>query len=375
MRLKLGVVAASVLVAAFGIAPSASAQSRGPASRDKSNSQFALRRGEPGGPDGVIARQRARTGDCAGALSAFDAAIKITIEPTLRRDRGLCHEKLNHPFPAIDDFRYYLAWRPDAPDGDQIRERLARLEEQAGVGGPSSEAVREQEGDAPVAAASGQGKVRLSVKSTPDDRHQESNVIGPKSGEPSKGYDYYVGQEKAAEAAETSPLRYGSGFIIGPFVHVPRFFFGDGASGFDRLSYAVGGTVRYSTGPTVTLLGEVGYTALGDSGATNSAGGPLLFFGVEARVPISRYAADQIVFGGGLGFERYQTAQTKVALNGFDLRLRGGYRHIFGPQVGFEAMLDGGPVLATFSGVPSGASADSKIYGVLGTSFAFLLGF
>src|SRR5262249_19802363 len=84
----------------------------------RSSTQFTLRREEAGGADGQVARQRARGGDCASALPSFDAAIRVTIEPTLRRDRGLCHEKLNHPFPAIDDYRAYLIARPEAPDAD-----------------------------------------------------------------------------------------------------------------------------------------------------------------------------------------------------------------------------------------------------------------
>src|SRR5206468_5856924 len=45
-----------------------------------------LHKDEPGGNDGTVARSRARSGDCAGALPSFDAAIRTTIEPTLRRD-------------------------------------------------------------------------------------------------------------------------------------------------------------------------------------------------------------------------------------------------------------------------------------------------
>src|SRR5258708_900192 len=93
----------------------------GPQTGKPSSSQFTLRREEAGGPDASVARGRARAGDCAGALPAFDAAIRLTIEPTLRRDRGLCHEKLGDPFPAIEDYRAYLTARPDAPDADQIR--------------------------------------------------------------------------------------------------------------------------------------------------------------------------------------------------------------------------------------------------------------
>ncbi len=56
-----------------------------------------------------------------GATDAFDVALRTSIEPELRRDRGMCHEKLGHPFPAIDDYRAYLVGRPNAPDSDAIQ--------------------------------------------------------------------------------------------------------------------------------------------------------------------------------------------------------------------------------------------------------------
>ncbi len=76
----------------------------------------------------AAARARMRNGDCAGALDPFDQALVSSVDPTLRRDRGLCHEKLGDTFPAIDDFRVYLTASPDAADADNIRQRLARLE-------------------------------------------------------------------------------------------------------------------------------------------------------------------------------------------------------------------------------------------------------
>src|SRR4051794_22949687 len=115
----------------------------GAAPHDKSNSQFQLRKDDPGGAESTVARSRPRSGDCAGPLPSFDAAVRITIDPSLRRDRGLCHEKLGHPYPAIEDYRAYITARPDANDADQIRDRLARLEEQTGQGGPSSASSKE----------------------------------------------------------------------------------------------------------------------------------------------------------------------------------------------------------------------------------------
>src|SRR5580658_187954 len=71
-----------------------------------------LHRDGPGFQAAELARTRMKNGDCPGALDAFDLAITQSHEPTLYRDRGLCHEKLGHPYPAIDDYRTYLTSAP-----------------------------------------------------------------------------------------------------------------------------------------------------------------------------------------------------------------------------------------------------------------------
>jgi hypothetical protein len=83
----------------------------------------------------VLARTRMAKGDCVGALEAFDAALRTSVDVTVHRDRGLCHEKLGQPFPAMDDFRVYLTAVPDAPDSEDIRTRLNQLEIANGFGG------------------------------------------------------------------------------------------------------------------------------------------------------------------------------------------------------------------------------------------------
>ena len=90
----------------------------------------------------TVARDRMRSGDCAGALDAFDAAIAHSIDASLRRDRGICHEQLAQPYPAIDDYRAYLTADPDAPDADGIRTRLANLEQQ--TTGKSSQGTNDE---------------------------------------------------------------------------------------------------------------------------------------------------------------------------------------------------------------------------------------
>ncbi|MDF2695961.1 MAG: hypothetical protein K0S65_4344, partial [Labilithrix sp.] len=147
-RTGVGLISLSCVLGALLVAPLAAAQPKGaPPGPSRSSTQFTLRREEAGGAEAQAARGRARAGDCAGALPSFDAAIRSTEDPTIHRDRGLCHENLGHPFPAIDDYRIYLTARPEAPDADQIRQRLAALEEQTGTGGPSSRSVREREGE------------------------------------------------------------------------------------------------------------------------------------------------------------------------------------------------------------------------------------
>jgi hypothetical protein len=386
MRLRTRLLSiASFFVPAL-LAQIASAAPPGPPPK-QSSSQFTLRREEAGGPDASIARQRARAGDCAGALPAFDAAIRVTIEPTLRRDRGLCHEKLGDPFPAIEDYRAYLMARADAPDADQIRDRLSRLEEQVGVGGPSSQAVRDREtlddikgnvnfsagNDGGETGSNGSGR---SSSSAGSGTAQASASIGPRAGEEGRSYDYYASREKLADQADNAPLRHGTGFEIGPFLMLPRYYFGSGAS--KDLAYAVGGALRYSWSPNLTFLSELGYAGVGDSGANTSFSGPLLFAGVEYRIPLDAYASNQLLVGGGLGFEHYTFNGTKIATNVGELRGRFGYRHVFGPSVGLEILADGGPAYAKTSGSYAGVDAsqsDGKTLGVFGISYALIIGF
>jgi hypothetical protein len=306
----------------------------------QSSTQFTLRRDEAGGVEAQAARGRAKAGDCAGALPSFDTAIKATVEPTLRRDRGLCHEKLGNTYPAIEDFRAYLAARPEAPDAELIRERLTALEAKAGVGGPSSQ----------------------SKQARPASKDKSS--APPDSG---TGYDEAASQEKLADAAESSPLRNGTGVVLGPFVHIPRYYLGDKAN--DELGYGVGAAFRYSTGATLSLISEVGYTGIGTSGASSSQAGPLLLGGAEIRLALSQYASDHILLRGGIGYERFVVSGTRAVNNNLLARFGLGYRHVFGPSIGIEALVDGGPAYV----MPE--SGDSRLNATIGGSVAFLVGF
>jgi hypothetical protein len=355
---------------AFAAPPGGGGAASGPS---KSSSQFTLRREEAGGGDASVARTRARAGDCAGALPAFDAAINVTIEPTLRRDRGLCHEKLGNPFPAIDDYRAYLSARPDAPDADQIRERLIRLNEQVGVAAQSAASFQERDESLHAGGSFSQGtqggKASGSAGSSSSRagaRHDDA-VLGAKAGEPERGYDYYAAREQIADAADSSPLRFGTGWIVGPFMMVPRYFVGSGVQ--SSLAFAVGATFRYAWTSSLTFISEVGFAGIGESGQPSSSGGPLVFAGFEVRLPLDTWATNNIILGVGPGFEHYTIAGTKASANVLAGRGRIGYRHVFGATIGLEITADGGPAYFKADG------GDGQVVGVVGGALALVIGF
>lgn len=357
--------------AVFAIAPDASAQQKGGAGAGpaRSSTQFTMRREEAGGGEGQAARARARAGDCAGALAAFDAAIEKTIEPSLRRDRGLCHEKLGHPYPAIDDYRAYLHAAPEAADADQIRQRLAALEGQAGSG---SSTAPEKEKAAPAetggaAGASASFSIGSGGASASSSASESGTSEGSRPAERGQSYEYHAAQEKLADAAASSPLRSGSGIVLGPFVHMPRFFVGERAR--DQLGYGVGLALRYSTGPTVSVISEIGYAGIGTSGASSSQSGPLLLGGIELRLPVSRFAGDHILLRGGIGYERHVVSGTRAINDNVLGRFGLGYRHVFGPSLGLEILADGGPAYI----IPE--NDENRLNFLLGGSVAFLVGF
>jgi hypothetical protein len=371
-RTRVGRIVSSCALGLLLCAADAGAQQKAPPGPARSSTQFTLRREPAGAAEAQAARGRARAGDCAGALTAFDLALRTSTDPTLRRDRGLCHESLGNVFPAIDDYRVYLTARPDAPDSDQIRQRLAALEGQTQPSESSSSrsSVRERDRD-DGGRSSGSASAKLEIGSGGASANAESGAST--SDEPQKrprrDYDVMADQEEKAETANASPLRYGKGFVLGPFVHLPRFWFGDGAA--RDLAYGVGGAFRYSTGAMLSIITELGYGGVGTSGETSSRAGPLLMAGVELRLPISRFASDHILLRGGLGYERHVISGTQAAIDNLLGRFGVGIRHVFGPSLGLELLFDGGPALA----IPDVAGAESRVHAVIGGSLAFVVGF
>lgn len=330
---RLGLVAFLPLLSFAG---AAGAQQRPPpGQQDKSNSQFTLRQGGPGTAEAEAARGKAQAGDCAGALPLFDEALKTVGDPLLRRDRGLCHDKLGNAFPAVEDFRAYLTAAPDAPDAEAIRQRLVQLEPKTRTNAVIGDGQR-------TTPASQQTSADLYAKERAADK-KHSNRIGPKPGEPEYQYEYYKEQERLSDEAEKSPLRNGTGLVLGLAIQVPRVFIDNGNT--SDIGYSVAAAARYSTGRILSLIGEFGYAGIGTVGERTSQSAPLFMGGIELRIPFSKLATDHLLVRGGVGFERYAVQQTRFVTSDLLGRFGVGFRHVFGPSVGLELLVDGGPVV------------------------------
>lgn len=275
-------------------------------------------------------RTRMRNGDCAGALDAFDLALQATTDPTLHRDRGLCHERLGNPYPAIDDYRIYLTADPDAADAEGIRQRLARLEMEVYK---HSSASTDSPADAPSSGSSASGSSR-------------STASAPVS----------VGTEPRRDAMEyvehdhdemTSSLRAGKGFGLAPFFSEHKWLtagssFGDSTT----WSEAVGLQVRYSVSRSSAFFLEGGWE-LFNSTDVATISGLTSQLGYELRIPLDYQYDDQLLLGLGLGYEYFVYTPKDASLSGvsggaFVPRVRLGWRHMLTTSVGLDLSLDAG---------------------------------
>lgn len=317
-----------------------------------------------------LARSRAAAGDCKGALDAFDAAMEYSVDPELHRDRGLCHEKLGHPYPAIDDYRYYLTRRPNATDADQIQSRLDALLAETGQApadksaGDKSSEKGDSEGAVKVhtGISIGNGSVSSEVHGT-DSSSSPSTGSGDEGG--GKTVDAIDADEKLAAEANSSSLRRGKGFIIGPYFQERRWT----KSGYG-WGEAVGAAFRYSLGAPSTIVTELGYSQINASGSTTQLGGLMLFGGYEARLGLDDRYTNSIIFQGGLGYERITQGGTGIVASIVVPRGRGGFRHVFGPSVGLELGVDAG---YGFVHIVDTSANDSTL--VIGGEVALLVGF
>jgi hypothetical protein len=292
------------------------------------------------------ARAMAKAGDCKGALAAFDEAEDKGTDATVLRDRGRCHEKLGDVFPAIDDYRAYLMLRPEANDADDIRSSLASLE------GMTAPVKANETGSAPrSASASKDGAEPLTFRS----------------------YDSAMQEKQQREFAEGSGLRRGRGFILAPYLGLRRAL---GSSATSDLGYQFGLSGRYAFGSVGTFVVELGMAGFGKAGSVSSVSGLQTMVGLEGRFALDPLASNQIFILGGLGYERLKnTASKRTDSLIFLPRLKLGYRHVFGPSLGLEIAIDGGPFIASSSNLPLGQVASSGVQGMLGGTLSMAVAF
>jgi hypothetical protein len=263
-------------------------------------------------------RSRMRNGDCAGALEAFDAALRTSTDATIHRDRGLCHERLGNVYPAIDDYRIYLAAVPDASDAEGIRQRLARLEMDTSGHSSASTDTPDNNASASYAASAPKGRQRDSLDYVDHD-HDELR----------------------------SSLRKGTGLSLAPFFQLHKWFvsgtdFGDSTT----WSEALGAELRWSIGPQSAFFVDLGYEIFNTTQAA-TASGVMTELGYELRIPLDYDYDDQLLLGLGVGYDFFIFSPKDAAFsseNGGAVipRVRFGWRHMLGTGVGLDVSLDGG---------------------------------
>lgn len=354
MRLTCAGLAASLAL----LAPSAFAEAPKAPAPKGGGSSFTL--SHTGNAAADAAHARVAAGDCKGALDHFDEALRKGDDPVLRRDRGACHEQLGNVFPAIDDYRAYLAAMPAAADADKIREHLKALEDAAPKDElHSGKAAYDTEMRGGVGSVPPAGKPTTTKDEPPPRELTEAD----------KGKSLSVIEYEDKRDAETrnGALREGTGPILGAYFF-PRYW----ARKSFGFSQGLGLALRYSFSRVSTLVGELGYTTLRATGTASSMGGLQLFVGYEARIPLDHWASNHIVLGGGAGYEDVKQDASGIIFRSIMARGRAGYRHVFGPNVGLEFTADGG-VAVTFAA--GGGAAGAQLTPVVGGQVGFVVGF
>jgi tetratricopeptide repeat protein len=316
-----------------------------------------LRREQSGtGVVGDQARAKMRSGDWAGALEIFDVALRTSTDPALRRDRGLCHERLGHAYPAIDDFRAYLTAAPEAADAEEIRQHLANLEQSTlGYSSASSDAPGDVEGGASASASVRAGKTSVSASTTLQGNKRDT-------------MDYV---EREDDPLQT-PLRRGKGYGLAPFFSEHKWgvsparlalnnYSNAGSSFGDGSTWAecVGLEFRYSFGPASALVVEAGYEHFNSTGVDVAVvSGLTSQVAYEWRFPLDAEYGNQLILAPGLGYEHLvvqpgDAQNSTTSMGGFVPRLRFGWRHLLAASAALGVSLDGGVVnFFTYSDFP-----------------------
>jgi hypothetical protein len=326
MRTLLPAIAVAGAVAMA--AGSASAQSAG---AGKHKAQPLLLQHEQLGSEALAGagRARMRNGDCAGALEAFDAALRSAVDPTVSRDRGMCHEQLGHAFPAIDDYRAYVTAMPDAPDADGVRQRLARLEQEAT--GRSS-ASSDVPGDARESSSASGRPI--------------SRAAADQAGQPKDKMDYV---DRDDDRQVRSPFRAARGFTLSPFFEEHKWIGGGGSFGAGGTwSESVGLELRYSVGRSGALFVAAGYEHF-NATAVDSAtlSGLTAQAGYEFRFALDADGDNQLLLCPALGYEHLGVTPTDPQFSNQTVgaivpRVRFGYRRMIAASVALDLGIDGG---------------------------------
>jgi hypothetical protein len=293
-------------------------------------------------PAADAAHAKAIAGDCKGALDLYDEALRHSVDASLYRDRGKCHEKLDHIYPAIEDYRTYVSEAPNATDADQVRERISEL------------IARSSQDMAPGMGTTGgydyemQGGLQNGETPVVVNAHGNTAgvVVGAEASETQKKQPEETGsvaeiqyQETRDREAHTGAARAGKGFVIGAFYY-PRYVFGDPYT--FKVGQGVGGRLGWAFAASSTLFLEVGYMNQLSDGTNLVKDGLMTLLGYEARIPFDQWSSNQLVLAAGAGYENLVFGlygQTYACPVG---RGRVGYRHVFGPSLGLDIAVDGG---------------------------------
>ncbi len=283
---------------------------------------------------GESARAKAAAGDCKGALDLFDEALRHSIDPTLYRDRGACHEKLGNVYPAIDDYRAYLSQSPDAADAEKIRQRLDDLIKTSSQDiGP--DLGRGGDFDSEMRGGMVHGGAPVKKESQPEKDETEEEKKSPKAqADPNKPLDVIEYEEKRAKETGTSANREGKGFIVGAYLY-PRYVFNPWAF---RFGQGVGAKLGYALNSWSLLTLELGYMSQLSTGAASSADGFTTLFSWEMRFPLDHWSNNQFVFSVGGGYENLTNGTIGQAYASFVGRGRAGWRHVFGPSFALDVV-------------------------------------
>jgi tetratricopeptide (TPR) repeat protein len=316
-----------------------------------------------------LARARAAAGDCKGALDLFDEALRRSIDVTLYRDRGSCHEKLGDVYPAIDDYRAYVSQAPDAPDAEKIRERLDSLIKDA------SQDMAPNLGRGGDFASEMRGG--MTDGSTPEAKPRDATIKGDDEStktEPADTQDksltsieYEEGRDKQADHGA---LRKGKGVVLGVFLW-PRYVITDYTFQFGQ---GVAVRLGYSFSSTSTISAELGYMDQLSTGSASSLGGFTGTLNYEFRLALDRWADNQLVFTAGAGYENLTRSDLGLTYSSFIGRGRFGYRHVFGPALALDIAADGGLMITLPNDPPpmtETAAAGAFIGGIVALSVGF----